>query len=53
MIFQNLMGLGKAKCDVPGGTTQRWVCFCGFYCVNDNATIILENALMSKVKFPF
>jgi len=23
MIFQNLMGLGKSRCDVPSGTTQR------------------------------
>jgi hypothetical protein len=26
MIFQTLMGLGKSKCDVPGGTTQGWAC---------------------------
>ncbi len=26
MIFQSLMGLGKSRCDVPIGTTQRWVC---------------------------
>jgi hypothetical protein len=26
MIFQNSMGLGKSKCDVPSGTTQEWAC---------------------------
>jgi hypothetical protein len=24
VIFQNLMGLGKSKCDVLSGTTQGW-----------------------------
>jgi len=23
MIFQSLMGLGKSRCDIPSGTTQR------------------------------
>jgi hypothetical protein len=26
MIFQSLMALGKSRCDVPNGITQR--CFC-------------------------
>jgi hypothetical protein len=44
MIFQTSMGPRKSKCDVPSGTTQRWVCLCSFYCVNDNAAINLKNA---------
>jgi hypothetical protein len=44
MIFQSSMGPRKSKCDVPNGTTQRWVCLCSLYYVNDNATINLENA---------
>ncbi len=44
MIFQSSMGPRKSKCDVPSGTTQRWVCLCDFYCVNDNAATNLENA---------
>jgi hypothetical protein len=26
MIFQSSMGIGKSRCDVPNGTTQRWAC---------------------------
>ncbi len=26
MTFQNLMGLGKSRCDGPNSTTQRWAC---------------------------
>ncbi len=28
MIFQSSMSLRKLRCDVPSGTTQRWVCPC-------------------------
>jgi hypothetical protein len=29
MIFQSLMGLGKWRCDIPGGTTQGFFCLIG------------------------
>ncbi len=26
MIFQNLTGPGKSRCDVPNGINQEWAC---------------------------